>query len=418
MTSRASIPDPALTRNDHPTYPSSVNHRVRERLNMTALADIYRQLQERQPAMVDELRRYVSMESGTRDKEGVDKVGLAVAEAFAVLGFTIDRLPEQHCGDHLIARRRGPGHGRVLALIHLDTVWPKGTIESNPFRIEGGRAYGPGVADMKGGWVVLMSALRVLQDQGWDDLEEFVVFMTGDEEFGSTASRSHIEDAARNADAVLVMEPARENGALVTSRGMVGAVYMTVHGMTAHTGAGDRGASAIEEIAHKIVELQGLSDPEAGVIVSVGTMHGGSARQVVPDFATISIDVRAPNTHTADKLMRKITQIAEKQHVPRTSTVLTGGITRPAFDPNPGTEQLLRIAHECGEEIGLRVEGAFTRAGSDGSFTAALGVPTLDGLGPESANVCARDEYVEIDSLPRRSTLLAGIISRIPCIIK
>lgn len=381
---------------------------------MPKLTELYRQLQERQNDTIDELHRYVTMESGTRDKDGVDRVGAEVADAFKALGFAIDRIPEDHCGDHLIARRSGSGSGRLLALIHLDTVWPKGTIESNPFRIGDGRAYGPGVADMKGGWVVLLSALRILQDNGWDGLEETAVFMTGDEEFGSTSGRPYIESEARNADFVLVMEPARENGALVTSRGMVGAVYMAVRGQTAHTGAGDRGASAIEEIAHKIIKLQQLSDPGSGVLVSVGTMQGGSARQVIPDHAEISIDVRAPSAKLAEGVMEKITSIAELQHVPGTSTELAGGITRPAFEANPGTEQLLQIAQECGEEIGLPVEGAFTRAGSDGSFAAALGVPTLDGLGPESANVCSRDEFVEVDSIARRSALLAGIISRLP----
>lgn len=381
---------------------------------MPNLTELYRQLQERQPAMIDELHRFVGMESGTRDKAGVDRVGDEVANAFEAIGFTIDRFSQEHRGDHLVARRSGSGSGRLLALIHLDTVWPKGTIESNPFRIKDGRAYGPGVADMKGGWVVLLSALRILHDNGWDGLAETTVFMTGDEEFGSTSGRPYIEAEARNADVVLVMEPARENGALVTSRGMVGAVYMTVEGMTAHTGAGDRGASAIEEIAHKIIELQQLSDPGSGVIVSVGTIHGGSARQVIPDQAEISIDVRAPSTERANQLVEQISSIASQQHVQGTSTMLSGGITRPAFETSAGTEKLLRTAQECGAEIGLPVEGAFTRAGSDGSFTAALGVPTLDGLGPESANVCSRDEYVDVDSLPRRSALLAGIISRVP----
>jgi glutamate carboxypeptidase len=381
---------------------------------MPDLSELYRQLQASQPEMVEELRRYVMIESGTRDKAGVDEVGSAVAAAFKELGFHIDRISEHRCGDHLVARRSGQGSGRMLALIHLDTVWPKGTIASNPFRIERGRAYGPGVADMKGGWVVLLSALRVLQDNGWDGLAETTVFMTGDEEFGSVSGRPHIEKEARAADVTLVMEPARENGALVTSRGMVGAAYMTARGATAHTGAGDRGASAIEELAHKIVQLQRLSNPDAGVIVSVGTVQGGSARQVVPDHAEISIDVRAPSNGVAKTLMQEIMQIAEHQHVPGTSTELSGGITRPAFEPNSGTERLLQIAQQCGKDIGMEVEGAFTRAGSDGCFTAALGVPTLDGLGPESANVCSRDEYVEVDSLPRRAALLAGIIGNLP----
>jgi glutamate carboxypeptidase len=380
---------------------------------MVDVSGLYRELRERQPAMVEELKHYVSIESGSSDKEGVDRAGLAVAEAFEASGYTIERRPQPDCGDHVIARKSGSGSGRLLTLIHLDTVWPRGTLPENPFRVEGGKAYGPGVADMKGGWVVLLSALRILESNGWDNLAEITVFMTGDEEFGSPTARPHIESEALRSDWVLVMEPARENGALVVQRGMVGAVYMAVHGKTAHSGAGDRGASAIEEIAHKIIRLQQLSDPNSGEIVSVGTVLGGSARQVVPDRAEISIDVRAPSAKIADDLIAKIKHIAQQQHVPGTSTILTGGITRPAFEQNPGTEQLLRIAKECGGAIGLEVEGAFTRAGSDGNFPAALGVPTLDGLGPEGANVCSRDEFIVVDSLPRRSALLAGIISRL-----
>lgn len=381
---------------------------------MMDVRELYRQLREWQSAMVDELAHYVCIESGSSYKQGVDQAGMAAAKAFGTCGYTIERRPQADCGDHLIARKTGSGHGRLLVLIHLDTVWPRGTLRDNPFRVEDGKAYGPGVADMKGGWVVLLSALRVLESNRLDNLAEITVFMTGDEELGSPTARPLIESEALRSNWVLVMEPARENGALVVQRGMVGAVYMAVQGTTAHTGAGDRGASAIEEIAHKIVLLQRLSAPNSGVIVSVGTVQGGSARQVVPDRAEISIDVRAPSARIADDLMEEINRIADQQHVHGTSTVLTGGITRPAFEQNQGTEQLFRVAKECGEMIGLEVEGAFTRAGSDGNFAAALGIPTLDGLGPEGANVCSRDEFVVIDSLPRRSALLAGIISRLP----
>jgi glutamate carboxypeptidase len=381
---------------------------------MFDVTDLYRQLQGQQPAMVAELERYVAIESGSHDKDGVDRAGAALAESFQALGFTIERASRADGGDHLIARRCGAGQGRLLALIHLDTVWPRGTLQQNPFRIEDGKAYGPGVLDMKGGWVVLLSALRVLHGNDWDGLGEVTVFMTADEELGSPSGRPLIEAEAGSADWVVVMEPARENGALVTSRGMVGALYLSVRGATAHTGAAGRGASAIEEIAHKIIGLQALTDHDTGVIVSVGTVRGGSARQVIPDEAEISIDVRAPSTRLADVVLERIRAVSGRQHVEGTTTALTGGMTRPAFDPNPGTRRLFELAEACGAAIGLHLLEASTRAGSDGSFTAALGVPTLDGLGPEGANVCSRDEYVVVDSLPRRAALLAGIMSRLP----
>lgn len=381
---------------------------------MFDLGALHQELRSRQPEMVDELERYVNIESGSRDKPGVDEAGRAVAGAFEALGFSIERLPQPECGDHLIARRSGSGSGRLLCLIHLDTVWPRGTLTGNPFRIEGDRAYGPGVGDMKGGWVVLLSALRALTDRGWDGLGEIAVFMVGDEELGSVSARPLIEAEAKQADWTLVFEPVRENGAVVTERGMVGAVYFEVRGKTAHTGAGDRGASAIEEMAHKVIALQRLTDLPSGMIVTVGTIEGGSARQVVPDLARIAIDVRAPSTALADRVIAQIEAIATENHVPGTTTIMTGGITRPAFERSPGVARLYALTREAGAELGLDVPEAFTRAGSDGSFPAALGIPTLDGLGAEGFNICSRDEYILLDSLPRRAALLAGIITRLP----
>ena len=156
---------------------------------MTDVQEYYAYVQDQQAAIVDELERYVTIESGSRDKAGVDRVGRAVSEAFRALGFTIERIAETECGDHLVARRSGGGGGRLLALIHLDTVWPAGSLATNPFRVEDGRVYGPGTRDMKGGWVVLLSALRALRAAGWDGLAETTVFMTGDEELGSPRGR-------------------------------------------------------------------------------------------------------------------------------------------------------------------------------------------------------------------------------------
>ncbi|HEX5506730.1 MAG TPA: M20 family metallopeptidase [Thermomicrobiales bacterium] len=371
-------------------------------------------LRDQQAALVDELGRYAAIESGSREKAGVDRVGEAVGAAFAGLGFTIERIPEADCGDHLVARRAGGGRGRLLALIHLDTTWPSGSLAENPVRVENGRVYGPGARDMKGGWVVLLGALRALSAAGWDGLASTTVFMTGDEELGSTHGRPWIEREARQADWALVMEPARENGDLVTSRGMVGAVYYEVRGVAIHNTARERGASAIAEAAYKILALEALTDIPRGVLVNVGLVEGGTARQILADRVRMSIDLRAPGVAEADDLLARVREIAGQTTVPSTSTIMTGGITRPAFGQSPGATRLLQLAQACGRELGLTPDGAYTRAGSDGNFTAALGVPTLDGLGPESDGRAGRGEHVLADSLPRRAALLAGIIAGLP----
>ncbi|MHB8646141.1 MAG: M20/M25/M40 family metallo-hydrolase, partial [Thermomicrobiales bacterium] len=274
--------------------------------------------------------------------------------------------------------------------------------------------YGPGTRDMKGGWIVLLAALRALRASGWDGLAETTVFMTGDEELGSPHGRRWIEREARAADWALVMEPARDNGGLVTRRGMVGAVSFAIHGAATHATNRHLGASAIVEAAHKILALEALTDVERGVLVNVGIVDAGNARQVVPDRASLSIDLRAPGTGEADALMVSVRTIAAQTIVPGTSTVMSGGITRPAFETSAGTERLLRLAQECGRPLGLTFDGMYTRAGSDGNFTAALGVPTLDGLGPEGGDGASRSENILVASIPPRAAMLAGIIAGLP----
>ena len=196
---------------------------------MGVAADSYTLLEPRQSAMVDELAKYVSTESGSYDIAGVNRVGEQLSHAFRDRGFSVDRITETDCGDHIVARRQGSGNTRLLVLVHLDTVWPPGTLAENSFRLEDGRAYGPGVLDMKGGWVVLLGALRALEQLTWDDLAELVVFMTADEELGSPTAREHIAHLAQPADAVLVMEAARPGGNLCIQRSMVGNSHSRRH---------------------------------------------------------------------------------------------------------------------------------------------------------------------------------------------
>lgn len=382
---------------------------------MITMNTLYQMLQARQADMVEELGRYVSIESGSYDKQGVDEAGKVLTKVFEELGFTVERFPETEVGDHLVARRSGNGQGRLVALIHLDTVWPRGTLAENPFRVENGKAYGPGVLDMRAGWIVLLSALRVLGELEWDRLAEVTVVMTSDEEIGTERGRAVIEQVSQNADWALVFERVRENGGLVIQRHLIQGFELKVHGETAHiTEESGRGASAIKELAHKILAIEALTDRDRGVIVNVGIMQGGVARQVVPEFAHAFIDVRARDQQIGEEVRAKIRAIADTQHVPNTRTELVERAYRPPMEPNEGAYRLLKLAEECGQEIGIDIHAVSSLGGSDGSFTSAIGVPTLDGFGAEGANVCSKDEYVLVDSLPRRAALLAGMILRLP----
>ena len=385
---------------------------------MPDVLKFHQYLKSHEDDMVAELGRYVKIESGSREKEGVDRVGYVVSEAFTDLGFEIERIPEMGCGDHVIARRSGAGTGRALALIHLDTLWPRGSLEANPFRIEDGKVYGPAIRDMKGGWVVLLWALRALREAGWDGLAKMTVFMTGDEELGSPRGRQWIEEVARQADWSLVMEPARDNGAMVVSRGMVGAVYFEILGVAVHATSRNLGASAIVEAAHKILALEALTDVGEGILVSVGLIDGGTARQILPDKVRMSIDLRAPDVKSANALVQHVREIASRTTVEGTRTIMTGGITRPAYESSPTSRRMLKLARECGAALGHTFDGIYVRSGSDGNFTGALGVPTLDGLGPESSGDSGRTEHVLIESLPRRAAILAGIISGLPGLLE
>jgi glutamate carboxypeptidase len=374
-------------------------------------------LRQQRDAITADLERFTTIESGSREKHGVDAAGRAASSAFEALGFTVERIEETECGDHVIARRAGAGQGKLLALIHLDTLWPGGTLEENPFRVEDGLAFGPGIRDMKGGWVVLLSALRALQHAGWDGLREIAVFMTGDEQLGSPRGRQWIEKEADDSDWVVVMEPARGYGGVVTSRGIVGAVYFDIHGVAAPANARPAGSSAILEAAMKIPELEALSQVERGMMVSVGLIRGGTARQTVPAHVWMSIDLRAERPEDADDLLGDMRRIAAHAHVAGTRTVMSGGVTRPAFRPSEGTNRLLALAQRHGSAVGLDVEATFTRGGSDGSFTAALGVPTLDGLGAASRDDTDLQEHVIIDSIPQRGALLAALIEDLPALL-
>jgi glutamate carboxypeptidase len=371
-------------------------------------------LQRELPRMLALLERLVNTDSGSYDRDGVNRVATMLADELASIGFAIDRRPMPHCGDQTVAERRLGGKGRLLILGHADTVWPKGTAAEWPFAMADGCATGPGVGDMKGGLVMAIFALRVLLARGFDALESIRFFIVPDEELGSIHSRPRIEEVAREADWTLVLEPGRPGGGVVTARGALGAFFMHAHGKSAHCAVNYRqGASAVRELAAKVPLLDGLSDPDRGMVVNVGVFQGGAARQVSPPEAKIDIDLRARSTEDADHLLSRIRAIAEERRDPRVTVDLTGRMTRPPFTV-ANNRALFGIAQDVAAALELPLfEVDPTGGGSDGNFSAALGVPTLDGLGPITTDTCGRGETIDVASLAGRGALFASIVERL-----
>lgn len=379
------------------------------------VSDTRTRLQTELPAMLRLLETLVNVDSGSYHVPGVDRVGQILADELDRLGFTIARFPLDARGDQVIASRRFGGQGHLLVLGHIDTVWPEGTVREWPFAARDGRATGPGVGDMKGGLVMALFALRELERQGFEGIESIRFFLVPDEELGSVGSRARIEAEGRTADWVLVLEPGRPGGGVVTGRGALGAFFLDARGRSAHCAVNyDQGASAVRELASVVPELEALSDAARGTVVNVGIFTGGAARQVVPDRARIHVDLRARTQAEAERLVDRIRAIAATRRDPRVTVELTGTLTRPAFPRSAGVQALYALAARVAAELGLPLSEVTTSGGSDGSFTAALGVPTLDGLGPVCRDVCSRTESIEIASLVDRAALFVGVIRELP----
>jgi glutamate carboxypeptidase len=297
----------------------------------------------------------------------------------------------------------------VLLLGHVDTVWPCGQLERMPLREEAGRLHGPGVFDMKAGIAVAMLAVRALRELSLP-APRVVMLWTGDEEIGSTASRAAIELEARRSAAVLVLEPSLPGGAAKTSRKGCGEYLLTIRGIPAHAGVDPgKGASAILELAHQILAIQALHDPSRGLTVNVGVVAGGSRGNVVAEHAQATIDVRVPAIEDVERVESALRRLSAR--IPGTVLTIAGGVDRPPLERSPGVVRLYRKAHAVAAALGRDLGEGATGGGSDGNFTAALGVPTLDGLGPAGDGAHAHHEHVLIEDLAWRSALVCGLLA-------
>jgi glutamate carboxypeptidase len=347
------------------------------------------------------------LESPTNDRCAVNTVADFLARAFAELGAQVERIPQAAFGDHLRITW-GQGERQVLLLGHMDTVWPVGETKRRAFCIDGDRATGPGVFDMKGGLVTGLYAVKALRALKLFPAHRLVFLLNSDEEVGSCTSRPFIEEEARRSEAVLVLEPSRED-ALVTWRKGVGRFEMEIQGLASHSGAAhDRGVSAVEELAHQVLRLEAMTDYERGTTVNVGVVQGGSKVNVRPAAAWANVDLRVATPAEGQRMTESILGLRPVN--PNATLIVSGGINRPPWESTPSGEALFQKARRVGAALGLDLWPAGTGGGSDGNFTAALGVPTLDGLGVVGNDAHALTEWVDLTSLPRRAALLAGLL--------
>lgn len=356
-------------------------------------------------ALVEDL---VRLESPSGDVQALDRCGTAIAHHMTELGGRVTMLPTEAAGDHLRGEF-GSGSSQILVLGHFDTVWPVGQLERMPIRHEDGRLYGPGAFDMKAGIAIALLAVRALRETARRSRHRVVMLWTTDEEVGSTTSRALIESEARSSRAVLVLEPSLPGGAVKTARKGVGDFHLRATGIAAHAGIDPaKGASAIHELAWQVTRLTELTDLDRGVTVNVGAIRGGGRPNVVADVAEADIDVRIPTKADADRVTAALGALTPRD--PRVRLELTGGINRPPLERTPFVAGLFERAQVLASEMGRTLEEGATGGGSDGNFTAALGIPTLDGLGAEGDGAHALHEHVLVESLPFRAALVAGLL--------
>jgi glutamate carboxypeptidase len=389
------------------------------------MRDLLRETRKREREMVRLLGRFVRCESPSGDKAAVDRFGAMVAREWRRRGAKVKILRQRLRGDHLrvemaaearrdFRRRDGSAdrdYGQILVLGHLDTVYPIGTIAKMPFRVKGGRAWGPGTFDMKGGLVMALAAVDALRAVGVRPRKRVVFLWTSDEEIGSETSRRVIESEARRSDVVLVLEPSLgREGRLKTERKGVGGAEIIVTGRAAHAGIEpQKGVNAVHEMALQIARLMKMNDRARGITVEATVVEGGTAANVVPERARAVVDIRFARMADAGRIERELRGLRPILRGARVE-VRVGGM-RPPLERSGGVRELFGEARGLMREMGLSLGEAATGGGSDGNFTGALGVATLDGLGAVGDGAHSLREHVVVREMRVRAALIAGLLA-------
>lgn len=372
--------------------------------------DLVEYFGEQQEEMVRLTRDLVEMESPSDDKAAIDVLVNYLAERFRSIGVATRIHRVKGYGNHL-QLELGSGRKQVFILGHTDTVWPKGTLRKLPFRVEGNRARGPGILDMKASLAAFFHAAKAIRDLQLRTPRRIVALFDSDEEVGSHSSRGLIQSGARKSEHVFVLEPSiSPHGGLKTARKGVGVFRLEVHGIAAHAGiAHEAGVNAVEELSRQVLKLQGMTNARLGTTVNVGLISGGTRSNVVPAEAEAEIDVRIRTRREGRRITRKIYGLRPFNRKARLE--VSGGINRPPLERTSKIAALFKRAEAIGEELGIRLQEGSTGGGSDGNFTAALGVPTLDGLGVIGDGAHATDEFIVLDKLPERVALLTRLLT-------
>ncbi len=359
------------------------------------------------------LKRLVEIESHSMDKAGIDRLAYFLAREFESCGAAAEIIPQAERGNALKVTWRGTGTGRpILVIGHLDTVWPPGTITERPFVLRDGKAYGPGIFDMKSGILLCLLVCRAFRERKLCPDRDVIFFFTPDEEIGSAAGLPHFMPIAKASRAVLCLEPPLPGGKVKTFRKGVGNFHLHVAGIAAHAGGEpENGASAILELSRQVIKLHRLTNSERGLTVSVGTIRGGSAVNVIPSRADAEIDFRFSTLADGRRLEGRIRRL--RPHDARCGFELEGGINRPPLERTAAVAGLYQRAKALAATIEMKLGEGKTGGGSDGSFTAALGIPTLDGLGVEGAGAHAVHEHVLVSDIPRRAALLGLLVQEL-----
>lgn len=374
-------------------------------------------LRKRESEMASLLGKFVRCESPSHDKDAVDRLGRIVAQEWKRRGANVRVLRQAERGNHLrveLTLGDSRPQKQILILGHLDTVYPIGTHAATPFQVADGRAYGPGTFDMKGGLVIALFAVDALKKAGVRAAGRFVFFWNSDEEIGSRTSRREIEREALRSEAVLVLEPAAgREGRLKTARKGAGSAEIVVRGRSGHAGIAPHlpgaGVNAVHELALQIARLMKMNDRRRGITVQVTVASGGTVSNVIPEHARAKIDIRHARLADAPKINRALRGL--KPILRGAQIELRGGVNRPPMERTPGVLWLYARAKAIMDEMKLPVGEASVGGVSDGNFTAALGVPTLDGLGVVGDGAHSPREYVVLKSLPERAALLARLLA-------
>ena len=385
-------------------------------MNTPSPSEQLRYFRQQQATILDTIEQLVTLESPSDVKAAVDRLSTVLASRFGELGGKVKVHPAEKFGNHLQVDFLGKASSRkpILLLGHMDTVYPIGIISKMPFRMRKGRIFGPGVFDMKAGIALALHAIEaVLLWNGGKLPRPVTVLLVSDEEIGSPSSRAITEKLARQASAVLVLEPAAgRNGAVKTGRKGIGEYTLHVTGVAAHAGLDfEKGHSAVVELSRQILRLSEMVDPKRGTTINAGKISGGSRTNVVPSEASAVIDVRVSTKKDADKLHRELMSL--RAFDPKCKIKVRGSMNRPPMERTAETVALYKKAREVSKKLGWELDEASVGGGSDGNFTSALGIPTLDGLGAVGEGAHAAHESIIVSELPKRAALLATLIESV-----